>query len=210
MVDELHLSLIRGFWDDKLWGPIFDSAAPGGAEVWAWFEPNKNVDLLWSEMMHALSGLLCASLNQLSSSNQYIRPRWSYRPSGLTSNNISSRPDLYLRYAQLPGETVCTENLTPWSKLLPCKTLAGLASLLHPTSLYKSNYKSLKMDIRKMCWDEPCNYIGLELRQTLTVVFDRRFHYSTIQGNSLGPQVLCWAERLRIFVQLPIQVVFIS
>lgn len=26
----------------------------------------------------------------------------------------------FLRYATLPREIVCTENLTPWKKLLPC------------------------------------------------------------------------------------------
>ena len=32
--------------------------------------------------------------------------------------NISS---LQLYYAAMPWETVCTENLTPWKKLLPCE-----------------------------------------------------------------------------------------
>ena len=32
----------------------------------------------------------------------------------------ADRPHLYLMYAALPHEIVCTENLTPWSKLLPC------------------------------------------------------------------------------------------
>ncbi len=27
---------------------------------------------------------------------------------------------VFLRYATLPREIVCTENLTPWKKLLPC------------------------------------------------------------------------------------------
>ena len=33
-----------------------------------------------------------------------------------SGNASSSR----LRYAALPRETVCTENFTPWTKLLPC------------------------------------------------------------------------------------------
>ena len=28
----------------------------------------------------------------------------------------------FLRYAVLPREVVCTENLTPWKKLLPCSS----------------------------------------------------------------------------------------
>jgi hypothetical protein len=30
-----------------------------------------------------------------------------------------------LRYGTLPRENVCTENLTPWLKLLPCRSQAG-------------------------------------------------------------------------------------
>ncbi|KAI2595046.1 phosphatidylinositol glycan anchor biosynthesis class T [Homo sapiens] len=32
----------------------------------------------------------------------------------------------FLRYAVLPREVVCTENLTPWKKLLPCSSKASL------------------------------------------------------------------------------------
>jgi hypothetical protein len=33
-------------------------------------------------------------------------------------------------HAMLPHEPLCTENLTPWLRLLPCRDQAGLASLL--------------------------------------------------------------------------------
>lgn len=39
-IDEFHLSMTQGFWDRPKWGPPFVSAAPGGAEVWAWLSPN--------------------------------------------------------------------------------------------------------------------------------------------------------------------------
>lgn len=32
----------------------------------------------------------------------------------------------FLRYAVLPREVVCTENLTPWKKLLPCSSKVRL------------------------------------------------------------------------------------
>ncbi|VDL69108.1 unnamed protein product [Nippostrongylus brasiliensis] len=31
------------------------------------------------------------------------------------------RSELHLRYGTMGKETVCTENLTPWKKFLPCK-----------------------------------------------------------------------------------------
>eukprot|EP00967_Tisochrysis_lutea_P101446 scaffold152237_cov14-Tisochrysis_lutea.AAC.1 len=43
--------------------------------------------------------------------------------------NACCRP-VYRQYAALPRESICTENLTPWLKLLPCRDAAGLATLL--------------------------------------------------------------------------------
>jgi hypothetical protein len=36
----------------------------------------------------------------------------------------------HVLYAALPQEASCTENLTPWLKLLPCRDAAGLGRLL--------------------------------------------------------------------------------
>lgn len=41
-------------------------------------------------------------------------------PDGLLSP--SGTDHYFLRYAVLPREVVCTENLTPWKKLLPCSS----------------------------------------------------------------------------------------
>jgi hypothetical protein len=38
----------------------------------------------------------------------------------------------------LPKEPLCTENLTPWLKLLPCGGKAGLAALLHRPTIYSA------------------------------------------------------------------------
>ncbi|CAH8665751.1 unnamed protein product [Dicrocoelium dendriticum] len=174
--DELHLSIVRGYWDDEHWGRNFVMVAPTGAELWAWFHrATKNVDQAWFELAHAVSGLFCASLNRMSSKANSAGPQWSYRPVGISDllNNDTGR----LRYAQMPGESLCSENLTPWIKLLPCKDLKGLASLLVPTSLFRSNYLSLRIGLRRVCWDHSCTLLGIEAVQTLTVVFDRRILY---------------------------------
>ncbi|KAL3517813.1 hypothetical protein ACH5RR_020402 [Cinchona calisaya] len=36
----------------------------------------------------------------------------------------------HLKYGTLPREAVCTESLTPWLKLLPCRDKAGLSALM--------------------------------------------------------------------------------
>jgi len=69
-----------------------------------------------------------------------------------------------LRYGTLPREAVCTENLTPWLKLLQCRDKAGIASLLYSPSIYKGYYHSQKLKLRSS------KSLGIILDQTLTVV----------------------------------------
>lgn len=46
----------------------------------------------------------------------------------------------FLRYATLPREIVCTENLTPWKKLLPCGSTVSdcCATHLYSDASYKT------------------------------------------------------------------------
>ncbi|CAI2723305.1 unnamed protein product [Schistosoma spindalis] len=129
-----------------------------------------SVDQSWFKLTHALSGLFCASLNRLSTNEHFASPVHSYKPSGVPKFRRASG---VVRYSQLPGEALCSENLTPWTKYLPCKSFFGLGSLLRPTSLFKSNYNSMTIGVRRVCLDFECHKIGLELMETLTVVFDR-------------------------------------
>ena len=100
-------------------------------------------------MTNALAGLFCASLNFIDDTIT-VQPKLSFRPEGpyngedliiicfaFHTNENQFRPNRYffvyhvatglsaraeLRYGSLPHENVCTENLTPWIKLLPCKS----------------------------------------------------------------------------------------
>ncbi|CAH8445976.1 unnamed protein product [Schistosoma margrebowiei] len=129
-----------------------------------------SVDQSWFKLTHALSGFFCASLNRLSTNEHFASPIHSYKPSGVPKFSRVSRE---VRYSQLPGEALCSENLTPWTKYLPCKSFSGLGSLLRSTSLFKSNYNTMTIGVRRVCLDLECHEIGLELMETLTVVFDR-------------------------------------
>ncbi|KER30625.1 hypothetical protein T265_02977 [Opisthorchis viverrini] len=182
-VEELHLSMVRGHWDDEHWGRNFMMTAPAGAELWSWFKHDTtNVDQAWFELTHALSGQFCASLARLSSRTFSVVPRWSFRPTGIVNPRDKRNGTDRVRYAQMPGEGLCSENFTPWVKLLPCKNLRGLATLLVPTSLFRSNYIDLSVNIRRTCWDASCSSLGYELTQTLTAVFDRRLLYGNLHS----------------------------
>ncbi|XP_019623660.1 PREDICTED: GPI transamidase component PIG-T-like [Branchiostoma belcheri] len=169
-VQEMHLTLTQGMWQQDKWGYPVVSAAPG-AELWVWFQQEvADVDQAWFGLTNALSGLFCASLNFIDSTST-VTPHLSFRPQGLAGGVFSTKPS-HLRYATLPRENVCTENLTPWKKLLPCSTRTGLAALFHAGQLYNTQYSSLGVHLRPVCRNDSCSDASLELRQVLSTVAD--------------------------------------
>ncbi|KAM3224085.1 hypothetical protein ACQJBY_057471 [Aegilops geniculata] len=157
-ISELELSFTQGRWNYEIWGgfdPLStDNAKPPGVELWAVLNlPFADIDATWKNLTHTLSGLFCASINFLESSTAFSAPHWGFK-----SNEGN------LRYGALPREAVCTENLTPWLKLLPCRDKAGIASLLYRPSIYKGYYHSQKLKLTSSRTQ------GIILDQSLTVV----------------------------------------
>ncbi|KAJ9587701.1 hypothetical protein L9F63_018881, partial [Diploptera punctata] len=169
-IQELHISLTEGLWRHEAWGyPVHE--APPGAEIWTWFkEGTQDIDTTWKELTGALSGLLCASLNFIDASNS-LNPEFTFRPAGVVSSAQQMNSSL-LRYATLPREIVCTENLTPWKKLLPCDAKKGLSTLLNAGHIHNTNYHSLALHLRPVCRDTACSKMSVELRQTVSLVYD--------------------------------------
>ncbi|XP_048585595.1 GPI transamidase component PIG-T [Nematostella vectensis] len=167
-VNELHFSLTQGQWQQGQWGYPLVSAPPG-AELWVWFQEKVigRVDENWSGLTQAMSGQFCASLNFIDKKTSST-PQQSFRPEGVATAND---PTL-LRYAALGREGVCTENLTPWKKLLPCDSKAGLSTLLNGLMVYTTNYHSMAIHLRPVCKDSACTSYSLELQQTLSIVID--------------------------------------
>uniref|UniRef100_A0A8D2C212 Phosphatidylinositol glycan anchor biosynthesis class T n=2 Tax=Sus scrofa TaxID=9823 RepID=A0A8D2C212_PIG len=180
---ELHLSLTQGFWRTRYWGTPFIQA-PSVCHLylrpkdWSnWEALNRvllkdprtapSVDKSWKELSNVLSGIFCASLNFIDSTNT-VTPTASFKPLGLANGTDHS----FLRYAVLPREVVCTENLTPWKKLLPCSSKAGLSVLLKADRLFHTSYHSQAVHMRPVCRNARCTSVSWELRQTLSVVFD--------------------------------------
>lgn len=132
-----------------------------------------SVDGTWKELTNVLSGIFCASLNFIDSTNT-VQPSASFKPLGI-GNGIcpfifilfktfflvkiiqhvmhekcfcffwferEATEHRFLRYATLPREIVCTENLTPWKKLLPCGSAVSdcRASCLYSHLLFDRIY----------------------------------------------------------------------
>ena len=116
---DFAVSLARGAWDAEAWGapPL---ASPQGAALTARWQSEAQAGSAWRPLAHGLGGALCASLGALADAAAGGSPGASLlRPGGGAA-----------RHAALGREPVCTENLTPWLKGLPCGDAAGLAALL--------------------------------------------------------------------------------
>ncbi|KAI5861464.1 Gpi16 subunit, GPI transamidase component [Durotheca rogersii] len=169
---ELHLRFSLGRWDAESWGRRpWDGTREGGTgvELWAWLEADtgEEADHKWLTLTNALSGLFCASLNFIDETRT-TRPVMSFQPEGTHVN--STLANLHLLHGVLPREVVCTENLTPFLKLLPCKGKAGISSLLDGHKLFDASWQSMAIDIRPICTGgEGC---VLQIEQTIDMVLD--------------------------------------
>lgn len=168
---ELHLRFSTGRWDAETWGARpWDGFKEGGTgvELWAWIEADTDAQAFerWTTLTQSLSGLFCASLNFIDATKT-TRPATTFEPLG----DKSSLEGTYLLHGVLPGEVVCTENLTPFLKLLPCKGKAGISSLLDGHKVFDAAWQSMSIDVRPRCLtDEPeCQ---IEIQQTIDVVLD--------------------------------------
>ncbi|KAF8976434.1 hypothetical protein BGZ46_008271 [Entomortierella lignicola] len=188
-VEELHLTFTQGRWQYGDWGYPLAPSVGTGVELWAWLnDDEQQTNANWKGLTNTLSGLFCASLNFIDETIS-TEPIMSFRneglynvhsikssatspPSSVYNTTSSSSTPRKLRYGSLPHENVCTENLTPWIKLLPCKSKAGIASLLKSHKLFDTRFYSMAIHVRPVCEDELCRVKSLELIQTITAVFD--------------------------------------
>uniref|UniRef100_A0A7S3QP29 Uncharacterized protein n=1 Tax=Dunaliella tertiolecta TaxID=3047 RepID=A0A7S3QP29_DUNTE len=176
--EQLQLHLTRGRWDRSERRPPDVSIHPTGAELEvAWpdteaKEGRKGIangahSRVWSDLTHRLSGLLCSSLNLLGAPD--VVAHRTHPLLQMQQLSEGKRP-VYRQYAALPRESICTENLTPWLKLLPCRDAAGLATLLlDRKQLFGGGYHSLST-IVTTSRDELGRVQRVQLTQTATAV----------------------------------------
>lgn len=120
----------------------------------------------WLTLTNTLSGLFCASLNFIDATKT-IRPVMSFSPEGQHTNMTN----LHLLHGTLPHEVVCTENLTPFLKLLPCKGKAGISSLLDGHKLFDAAWQTMAIDVRPIC-EEGSQSCLVEMEQNVDMVLD--------------------------------------
>lgn len=139
-VQELRLAMNKGRWMYEEWG----SPAPGtlgddgvaiGAEVWASINNDTEMWPRWRVLTSALASVSCASLDAIDETTT-IMPNYPY----FGTNSP-------VMHAYLTSESVCTENISPLLKLLPCKGGAGLASLIKPHSILQAEFHGVSLHV---------------------------------------------------------------
>lgn len=158
-VAELRLRFARGWWDAAEWGLLPDQGAFAGGtgvELWAVIHADLALEARarWTAVANGLLGLFCALLNNVGNDNSAVHP---------------GTPGTWVLQAQLPLEPVCTENLTPFLKLVPTRGRAGVALLLDGHTLFDTPWHLLSVDVVRVCGDE-CRWELSSRVQTVTNV----------------------------------------
>ena len=169
---QLQLRFNQGWWDTESWGKLpHDGKHSGGTGIdLAAVIEGSSLDearASWVRLALSLSGFFCALLNFVDDSLTTF-PRHDISDIGddyVTSANHS----LFLMRAALPEEPVCTENLTPFLKLLPTRGKAGIASLLDGHKLYDSLWHSMSIEMATQCVENQCR---LHLYQNIDHIID--------------------------------------
>lgn len=207
--EELHFTLGRGNWDHQRWGYPPVESVGSGADLWAYLTPQassppvdqekdeeeegmekeereeeeeasyQEMQTRWGRLTGAMAGLFCASLNFMDSTAT-ASPALSFPPLG----RVSSRA--HLMRSSLAHESLCTENLTPFIKQLPCRDQAGISLLLSPHTILSSTFHVISIHVSRHCSDpepstgeeeeeenkreRPCLSPYLEVTQLVTTV----------------------------------------
>lgn len=93
----------------------------------------------WRKLTANLAGLFCASLDAL---DERLTIEPFHRRSGDSSSTIL--------HALLASESICTENLSTLVKLLPCKAMSGLASLLKPHKFFAADFHGIVLHLEEL------------------------------------------------------------
>jgi GPI-anchor transamidase subunit T len=132
----------------------------------------------WIQLQHALGGLFCSSLGSIGWNHTALL-RCDHDPAACRSSGTNVRSTHHIRghdmrkafrfYGELAREAVCTENLTPWSKLLPCGAHKGIATLLDPLVLFDSAFQSISMETAVDCivQSDTSKYVSRDLAKCL-------------------------------------------
>jgi GPI-anchor transamidase subunit T len=129
------------------------------AATWQQGIPSSKVGTVWSGFANAVAGLFCSSLTTLAPSTMHYSPsladEWDLfsppssaaevRATLRTNGSSPTSQGQEVTFGALSQEAVCTENLTGFVKLLPCRDQAGIGKLLEPSVVFGSRFHLLEL-----------------------------------------------------------------
>eukprot|EP00127_Corallochytrium_limacisporum_P006870 Clim_evm85s236 gene=Clim_evmTU85s236 len=149
----LKFSVVSGAWKQE-WGKSM-ILAPVGATMTLKYEDNDgylkeyldrdeidpSLQKEWKFVTHHATGLLGANYMamDLDTVAALYEPKTHLASAAYVSHT-----------ANIPGETLCTENLTPFVNLLPCGQRQGIAQMMHPYAFMEGSFNALDIIIDKV------------------------------------------------------------
>lgn len=149
--ESVHLTFSTGKYVDWRYGSMQNISnfgfknAPYGARLHVALRGESNAQQRWRGITSDLGGIFSASLNQMGET-VVIGLLQGSTPHELGAFPMTSRdPKLVFLHGSLAREELCTENLTPWLKMLPCRSIAGVGSLIDPINALSGEYLSVSL-----------------------------------------------------------------
>lgn len=205
---ELHLSFNKGRWDYETWGrPVVkdrhgvtwgSEMVGNGAEIWARYNapaslqqqqrshrPTHRQADVFHSLLASLSGQFCSTLSATGSREGISMP--SNLTSALYGRDASDPSSLVMHLTQPPSP--CTETLYPMLALLPCKTAAGLATLLEPHHWLSTEWHGIELSVnRHQQGGWTINIVAASVYDPVRKHGSRDFTISQIFGKALETQ----------------------
>uniref|UniRef100_A0A914XXB5 GPI transamidase component PIG-T n=1 Tax=Panagrolaimus superbus TaxID=310955 RepID=A0A914XXB5_9BILA len=139
-IEEFQLSMTTGFWRHNIWGVQPQDESPTGISLRVKFVnmSEEEVNKAWSLLVKQVNGIFCSSILEMD-------PSFTATPNFHGSTN-----DLKLyRYGHLSGEPLCTENIKPFIRLLPCK-VTGFSSLIDLKDVFATTFHTLSVGAKRV------------------------------------------------------------
>lgn len=173
---ELHIRFGHGWYDSELNGKLVNnglSSGGTGVELWATIEADNKEEAFreWIRLANSLSGMFCASLNFIDNSIT-TTPEKIFKSQIDLDSTVGLQGSLYRFRSALPREPICTENLTPFLKMLSTKGKQGISSLLSGTKMFNAEWTSMSIDVLTECFDGDEDNCVQTMKQSINMILN--------------------------------------
>uniref|UniRef100_A0A0N5C6C0 GPI transamidase component PIG-T n=1 Tax=Strongyloides papillosus TaxID=174720 RepID=A0A0N5C6C0_STREA len=178
-LDYLSFSLAFSNWLSNDWGYQPQPENPVGASLKVSFQNESYHDDAWTNLINSLSGIFCGSWHN-------------------SATYYTITIDKLYKEAVFPEESVCTENFSPFLKLLPCKGVAGIASLMNTELFYAAAFNSINLNFNRTMGNLKImiNFVGSKDKGI------RNFDFESLFGKSLSSYSCELASSSKIYIEM--------